>query len=166
MTDRDRTPQTSSNQISDEPIPSAPDRPSREATVASDHAQSPEAARISRVPGDEGDMPAGVETDNAAGARRMEHATAGAGEGAAGAGDAQSVPVPPERPAPGTSEAGRAVTGVNQPHASSHPQPGGGATEAAQEGRPLAQGKDAGTNPSAQAVVGRPSAPDGEVSPR
>lgn len=45
-------------------------------------------------------------------------------------------------------------------------QSGGSPTQAAQEGRPLAQGKAAGTNPASQAVVGRSGAPDGEVSPR
>ncbi|HET7405527.1 MAG TPA: hypothetical protein VFJ21_00120 [Mycobacteriales bacterium] len=45
-------------------------------------------------------------------------------------------------------------------------QSGGSPTQAAQEARPLAQGKAAGTNPASRAVVGRSGAPDGEVSPR
>lgn len=43
---------------------------------------------------------------------------------------------------------------------------GGSATQAAQEGHPLAEGKTAGEHPASQAVIGRAKAPDGEVSPR
>ena len=148
------TPAPAANQGKNEPVPAAPTRPTETSTMGS---ADPQAA------------------DRSAG---------GASGGSAG--DAKGVPVPAGgRAAPGTSEDAPAVdvnpTGVGRSEedatdrvavdtspgtAPGQGTKGGSPTQAAQDKRPLAEGKAAGTNPASQAVVGRSSAPDGEVSPQ
>lgn len=145
-------PPPGTNQGKNEPVPVSPTRPAEQSTTGSADPQAHDAAA----------------------------ALAGGGS----SGDARGVPVPGERPAPGTSEerpptaanptgVGRSEDDATDRLAESDSgvppaerQTGGSPTQAAQEGRPLAQGKTAGTNAASQAVVGRASAPDGEVSPR
>ena len=147
-------PAPAANQGKNEPVPAAPTRPTETSTMGSADPQA---------------------------------ADSGSAGGAGGsAGDAQGVPVPADgRAAPGTSEDAAEVdvnpTGVGRSEkdatdrvavdtgpdtAPGQGTKGGSPTQAAQDKRPLAEGKAAGTNLASQAVVGRSSAPDGEVSPQ
>lgn len=142
---------SSSNQGKPEPVPVSHSRPAEQSTAGSADPQAPR---------------------RDAGSRGDPHGAAVAGHDDAPGTSEQLPPTAVNPTGVGRSEedatdrAAGTPTGTPAGAQPAEGQPGGSATQAAQEGRPLAHGKAAGTHPASQAVVGRSGAPDGEVSAR